>query len=130
MKVLKPGQPIGSSRTGRPIIVLLELLGRRWALRILWELSQNGASSFRVLQDHCGGISPTVLNARLYELREAGIIELREREGYVITKEGVKLCGVVEQLDTWARGWAKREGVPVAKCTPRKPQKITGKTKP
>ncbi len=108
MKVLKPGQAIGSSRTGRPIIVLLELLGRRWSLRILWELHQNGASSFRVLQKDCGSISPTVLNSRLSELREAGIIELREGEGYVITAEGFKLCGIITQLNTWAKGWAER----------------------
>lgn len=127
MKVPKPGQPIGSSRTGRPIIVLLELLGRRWALRILWELSQNGPSSFRLLQEYCGGISPTVLNARLFELREAGIVELREREGYVITSEGLTLCGIVAELDTWARGWARREGVPVEMCSPRKPKKEQGK---
>ena len=113
MKVLKPGQPIGSSKTGRPIIVLLELLGRRWALRVLWELSQNGASNFRTLQEYCGGISPTVLNARLFELREAGVIELREGQGYAITSEGLKLCEIVGQLDPWARGWARRIDVPV-----------------
>jgi len=113
MKVLKPGQPVGSSRTGRPIIVLLELLGRRWALRILWELRQNGASSFRALQGHCGGISPTVLNNRLFELRGAGIVELREGEGYAITAEGIELCEIVSQLSSWARGWVRRAGVPV-----------------
>jgi DNA-binding HxlR family transcriptional regulator len=123
MKVLKPGQPIGSSRTGRPIIVLLELLGRRWSLRILWELNQNGASSFRVLQEYCGGISPTVLNARLFELREAGIIALREGEGYVVTAEGLKLGGIVEQLNTWAREWARRAGVPVEICIKKNNEK-------
>ena len=87
---------------------LLELLGRRWSLRILWELHQNGACSFRVLQKHCGGISPTVLNSRLSELREAGVIELREGEGYAITEEGHELCGIVAQLDSWAKGWADR----------------------
>ena len=108
MKTLGPGQPIGSSRTGRPIIVLLELLGRRWSLRILWELDQNGVSSFRALQKHCGGISPTVLNSRISELREAGIIDLREGEGYIITEEGLKLCEVIKQLNNWAMGWAGR----------------------
>jgi len=70
-------------------MALLDLLGRRWALRILWELHQNGPNSFRALQKLCGDISPTVLNSRLSELREAGIVELRDREGYVITAEGV-----------------------------------------
>ena len=56
------------------------------------------------------------LNARLFELREAGVIELREGEGYAITSEGLKLCEIVGQLDTWARGWARRIDVPVEIC--------------
>lgn len=109
MPIPKPGQAIGSSQTGRPIIVLLEILGRRWSLRILWELHQNGASSFRALQRLCGDISPTILNSRLSELREAGIIELRGGEGYVITKEGLALCRIIDRLSTWAKGWADRK---------------------
>ena len=36
-----PGKPVRGSKTGRPIMALLDLLGRRWALRVLWEL-RNG----------------------------------------------------------------------------------------
>ncbi len=89
-------------------MVLLDLLGRRWSLRILWELYQNGPSSFRTLQKLCGDISPTVLNARISDLREAGIIELLDREGYVITAEGLALGKIIEQLNMWAEDWAKR----------------------
>ena len=28
---------VRGSRTGRPIMVVLDVLGRRWALRVLWE---------------------------------------------------------------------------------------------
>ena len=87
-------------------MALLDLLGRRWSLRILWELHQNGPGSFRTLQKLCGDISPTVLNARLAELREAAIIGLREREGYVITEEGLALGRIIEQLNIWAEQWA------------------------
>jgi DNA-binding HxlR family transcriptional regulator len=108
MPTLNPGKKVGSSQSGRPIIAVLNLLGRRWCLRILWELHQNGPSSFRTLQRLCGDISPTVLNSRLSELREAEIIDLRGGEGYIITEEGIALGGIVNQLNTWSKSWANR----------------------
>ncbi len=87
-------------------MAVLDLLGRRWSLRILWELHMSGPSSFRDLQRLCGDISPTVLNTRLAELREAGIIELREKGGYAITGLGLELGAVILQLGDWAERWA------------------------
>ncbi|MCP5041032.1 MAG: helix-turn-helix transcriptional regulator, partial [bacterium] len=81
----KTTEPLRDQRTGRPIIVLLDLLGRRWALRILWELGEGDDDqglSFRDLQARCGGLSPSVLNTRLKELREAGLVERIDGEGY------------------------------------------------
>jgi DNA-binding HxlR family transcriptional regulator len=108
MPIPRSGTKVGSSQTGRPIIAVLNLLGRRWSLRILWELHQNGPSSFRTLQRLCGDISPTVLNSRLSELRDAGIIDLRGGEGYIITEEGIALGGIINQLNAWAKSWALR----------------------
>ena len=48
----KPGTPVRGSRTGRPIMAALDLLGRRWALRVLWEL-RGGPLSFRELRARC-----------------------------------------------------------------------------
>ncbi len=124
MATPKPGMKVRGSQTGRPIMAVLDLLGRRWSLRILWELHQNGPSSFRALQKFCGDISPTVLNARLSNLREAGIIELREREGYVITEDGISLGRIIEQLDIWAEEWAVRMK-PVRSRERKKPDKAS-----
>ncbi len=107
MPTPKAGTKVRGSRTGRPIMAILDLLGRRWALRILWELKQSGPHSFRTLQKLCGDISPTVLNSRLKELREAGIIEVRGAEGYCISDHGIALGKIIEQLNTWAKGWAE-----------------------
>src|ERR1700730_12948246 len=63
---------VRGSRSGRPIMALLDLLGRRWALRILWELREQTLTS-RSLRAACDEASPTVLQARLSELRQAGI---------------------------------------------------------
>jgi DNA-binding HxlR family transcriptional regulator len=103
----KPGTKLRSSHNGRPIMALLDLLGRRWCLRILWELHQNGQSSFRVLQRLCGDISPTILNTRLTELRESGIIELRPGDGYIITDQGISLGRIINQLNAWSKSWAE-----------------------
>ena len=36
---------VRGSRTGRPIMALLDLLGRRWSLRIIWELREASLTS-------------------------------------------------------------------------------------
>ena len=83
----------------------LDLLGRRWTLRILWEL-RGGALTFRALQTACERVSPTVLNARLRELREVGIAETTP-EGYALTAEGRRLLDALSPLDRWAKRWAR-----------------------
>src|SRR5258705_8079867 len=70
----RPGRPVRGSRAGRPIMALLDLLSRRWALRVIWELRE-GRLTFRALQEACGGVSPTVLNERVRELRESGLLD-------------------------------------------------------
>jgi DNA-binding HxlR family transcriptional regulator len=88
-------------------MALLDLLGRRWALRVIWELRE-GPLSFREAQVRCGGISSSVLNDRLAELRAAGIVETTD-EGYELTGEGRELLELYPPLNAWADRWAKRE---------------------
>jgi DNA-binding HxlR family transcriptional regulator len=87
-------------------MALLDLLGRRWALRILWELRDGTALTFRELQERCDGVSSSVLNDRLRELREAGVIQ--PEGGYRLTAEGEALLGALQPLDAWAKRWARR----------------------
>jgi DNA-binding HxlR family transcriptional regulator len=88
----------------------LDLLGRRWTLRILWEL-RGGPRAFRALADACGGVSPAVLNTRLRELREAGVVELGD-DGYALTASGRELGGTLEPLRHWAERWAEAPSTP------------------
>jgi DNA-binding HxlR family transcriptional regulator len=104
----KPGTAVRGSTTGRPVMALLDLLGRRWALRILWELHP-GRLSFRTLQERCGDPSPTVLNERLRELRESGLVDLLDGEGYGLTTLGEELSVHVMPLVKWAERWAKHK---------------------
>jgi DNA-binding HxlR family transcriptional regulator len=88
-------------------MALLDLLGRRWALRVLWEL-RDGPAKFRELRQRCDGVSPTVLNDRLRELRDAGILDWSEGGGYGVTERGRALYRALEPMNAWAESWAKR----------------------
>jgi DNA-binding HxlR family transcriptional regulator len=103
-----PGRPVRGSRTGRPVMALLDLLGRRWVLRILWELREEPAATFRELQERCGNLSSSVLNQRLRELREAGIVVSREPSGYELTQAGRDLLRALAPIDEWAARWRGR----------------------
>jgi len=86
-------------------MALLDLLGRRTCLRVLWEL-RGEALSFRALQD-AADTNPSVLNARLAELREAGIVE-HGGDGYHLTDEGRRLMESLTPIARWAERWGSR----------------------
>lgn len=88
----------------------LDLLGRRWSLRVLWEL-RTGPVGARALLDRCHGLSSSVLYDRLRELSAAGLIEKDERGSYRLTELGAALGAAIEPLDEWARRWAQRPHV-------------------
>jgi DNA-binding HxlR family transcriptional regulator len=93
--VPRPGRPVRGSTTGRPLMAAMDLLGRRWALRILWEL-RHGPLGARALRDHCDGMSSSVLYERLGELVEARLVDQDASGDYLLTKHGTRLvvpCG-------------------------------------
>ena len=95
---------VRGSRTGRPIMVLLDLLGRRWALRLICELREQ-PRRFRDLQDSIGA-SPTIINTRLAELRAAKLVELDPEAGYRLTVLGQELLQLFLPLHLWSQRWA------------------------
>ncbi len=100
-----PGQPVRGSKTGQPIMALFDLLGRSWAMGIIWHLAK-GPSTFRGLQTYCESISPTSLNKRIKELRDSYLI-VKTIDGYALTEQGKELYGLIEPLGLWAKGWSK-----------------------
>jgi DNA-binding HxlR family transcriptional regulator len=88
-------------------MLVLDWLGRRWALRVLWEL-RGEPLVFRALQERCDGVSPTVLNDRLRELREVGIVTVHADGGYTLTDDGRTLGEVLLPLNRWAEDWTRR----------------------
>ena len=86
-------------------MALLDLLGRRWVLRILWEL-RDDPRTFRALRADCDDISPSVLNQRLRELRASGFVDL-SADGYQLTALGRRLFDSLQPLNTLAASWAR-----------------------
>lgn len=92
-----------TTRSGRPIMRLLDVLGRRWALRVLWEL-RDERLTFRDLRARCDDVSPTSLNQRLKELRELGLVD-HDDEGFGYTRLGRELGEQLLALNDWSHKW-------------------------
>ncbi|MCK2217046.1 helix-turn-helix transcriptional regulator [Actinomadura sp. ATCC 31491] len=104
----RPGRPARGSASGRPVMAALDLLGRRWTMRILWELSRAPAG-FRELQRRCEGMSSSVLSDRLDELAAVRLVA-QDGGGYRLTPLGADLVEALAPLSAWSRRWAEELG--------------------
>jgi DNA-binding HxlR family transcriptional regulator len=86
--------------TERAVEGVLDLLGRRWALRLVWELRRS-TLSFSDLRERTG-ISPSVLSARLGELSAAGVLERAVGRRYQLSGPGRELARILYELNRWA----------------------------
>ena len=105
MAAPRPGKPVRGSSTGRPLMAALDLFGRRWNLRIVWEL-QHGAAGFRALQQQCDNMSSSVLRQRLTELIDARIVAQQPDSSYVLTEFGRGAYRALRPLLRWSDEWA------------------------
>jgi DNA-binding HxlR family transcriptional regulator len=86
-------------------MVALDVLGRRGALRVLWEL-RGEPLTFRALQA-AAEMNPGSLNTRLKELRAMSVVDHSDG-GYHLTAQGRSLMAALEPLQAWANGWARQ----------------------
>ncbi|HKO94719.1 MAG TPA: helix-turn-helix domain-containing protein [Polyangiaceae bacterium] len=95
------GDPCGIARA-------LDIIGERWALLIVRELSY-GSKRFSDLRGGLG-LSPNVLTQRLGELEEHGVVQRRKAGGavYELTDWGRELHPVLLQLGSWGARSAHR----------------------
>ncbi|MBN8962325.1 MAG: helix-turn-helix transcriptional regulator [Rhizobiales bacterium] len=98
---------VRGSKTGRPVMALLDLLGRRWTLRILWELRERSLTS-RALREACDDASPTIIQTRVAELRAADLLDLNPSSGYGLTAAGQELLEMLLPLHQFAERWSKQ----------------------
>lgn len=101
----RPGRPVRGSTTGRSLMAALDLFGRRWTLRIIWELGEEPLG-FRLLQRRCDDMSSSVLRQRLLELQEVRIVEVLDDGGYALTSLGHDAREALGPVIEWSRRWA------------------------
>ncbi|MGW7822013.1 winged helix-turn-helix transcriptional regulator [Streptomyces puniciscabiei] len=83
----------------------LDLFGRRWILRIMWEL-HDGPLGFRPLQQRCDGMSSSVLQQRLTDLQGTLLVERDAAGAYQLTPLGRDACHELRGLVRWSDRWA------------------------
>jgi len=98
-----PNQSVRGSNSGIAIMAVFDLLGRKWNMRILWELKTEPLS-FRALQERCDGMSPSVLNNRIKQLTEAKLVFI-SLGGYTLSELGKSLMDTLDPLRNWATDW-------------------------
>lgn len=86
-----------------PLLMLVDLLGRRHALALLWEL-RGGPQPFRALARTVGAPEPAATQ-RLRELRDSGLVEVDEAGDYRLTAHGRRLQGTLDPLAAFAGSW-------------------------
>ena len=89
-----------------PLAELFDLVGRRWTLRILWEL-HGRTLSFNDLRRAVGGMSQSVLVTRLTELFGGGLVA-DVPGGYQLTDQGDSLVRLLQPVAPWAVQWGDR----------------------
>ena len=104
-----PGKPVRGSRSGRPLMAALDLLGQRWTLRILWEL-RDGPVRFRDLQARCDDMSTSVLSTRLKDMHTQRLLAPDQESGWGLTDHGSSLLRVLAPLNEWSNRWANELG--------------------
>ena len=95
---------VSKKQSDRPIMVLFDLLSRRWALRILWEL-RSEHRGFREMRALCDNMPPNTLSARLNELKEAGIVENTAGGNLTLTERGRDLGAILMSMSDWSDEW-------------------------
>lgn len=101
-----PGEPVRGSTSGQPLMAAFDLLGRRWAITVLWAVGF-GPVGFRRLRETLTTISPTVLSTRLKELVEAQLAMVDEQGKYHLSPVGVALIEALTPLKQWSYTWAQ-----------------------
>lgn len=97
-----------SAKENAAIIRLFDLLESRYAMRVIWALSDGHPQTFRLLQDSVGGVTPNTLNTRLKELRAARLVD-HTGDGYRLTHQGADLARRMQEIQPFAGKWSQQQ---------------------
>jgi DNA-binding HxlR family transcriptional regulator len=92
-----------------PVARALDMIGERWTLLILRDLTRYGPMRFQQFEEALPGIAPNTLSTRLKALEAGGVIATRLYEShppryeYFLTEKGKALGPVLKSLYAWGR---------------------------
>ena len=109
-----------SAKDNAAVIRLFDLLESRYAMRVIWALSDGHPQTFRLLQDSVGGVTPNTLNTRIKELRAARLVD-HSGHGYRLTTQGAELARRLSDVQQFATRWAHQQARASASGTPQQP---------
>lgn len=94
-----------------PVETCVQLIGSKWRLLILRDLTENGVMRFGELQRSIGRISQKVLTSNLRDMEAAGLVvrrvypEVPPRVEYSLTETGRSLQPVIDAMWAWGEGY-------------------------
>ncbi len=86
------------------MLAIMELLGQRWVLRVIWEL-EPGALGFLELRRRMGNCSSSMLSERLQQLVAAGLVVKNDTGAWELTVAGAALGQALSGLWDWSESW-------------------------
>jgi len=94
-----------------PVARILGIIGKKWTLRILYEIKMGDSVRFTDLMSSSHGLSARTLTKRLSELERSRLIkrvsykEIPPRVEYSLTDQGKKLMDISGLIAKWAMKW-------------------------
>lgn len=98
-----------------PIDNTFKIIGKKFTVHILRNMTQLGQSRFNEFLDSIDDINPKTLSARLREMEKNGIIERSVFPGtpvkieYTITKKGKALKPILEQMAAFSMQYCPKD---------------------
>ncbi|MEY8353861.1 helix-turn-helix domain-containing protein [Lachnospiraceae bacterium 54-53] len=99
-----------------PVIRALEILGGKWRLAIIWELSRYETMRYNELKRHLCGITNIMLTRSLQALEQHGLVNRKEcsqippHVEYSITEDCKSLLPALEVINEWGKTRAELNG--------------------
>lgn len=121
MKVSK-GPRAGDYVERCPLLYVMELIGSKWKLPILWCLSEEDGLHYNELKRRVHGVTNTMLTKCLRELEEKGLV-FRHSLGsvppsvtYHLREDGKSLMPALEGLHRWGMAYLEKRREGTSRC--------------
>lgn len=101
-----------------PLDLSLDLIGGKWKLRIMYQLS-SGPKRFGALRRNLDGITEATLTKQLRELEEDGLIErivyaqVPPKVEYIISSDQAQLSLILRELCKWSKEYAAKKNITI-----------------